>query len=164
MNSPKKHEPGYLVGYGRPPRHSRFKKGQSGNPSGHRRYTETFRARQLAGQELNRKLTVREDGKTVRMSALQAIMRKSILLAAQGNVAAIKEVFKLSYVATGTDLTPGHATVSWQDPAHPIAAEPIHKITRVIVDPGQPTDLTKLTDEEREQFERLLEKAARKSR
>jgi hypothetical protein len=100
----------------------------------------------------------------VRMSALQAIMRKSILLAAQGNVAAIKEVFKLSYVATGTDLTPGHATVSWQDPAHPIAAEPIHKITRVIVDPGQPTDLTKLTDEEREQFERLLEKAARKSR
>jgi hypothetical protein len=149
MNSPKKHEPGYLVGYGRPPRHSRFKKGQSGNPSGRRHYTETFRARQLAGQELNRKLTVREDGKTVRMSALQAIMRKSILLAAQGNVAAIKEVFKLSCVATGTD---------------PLAAEPIRKITRVIVDAGQPTDLTKLTDEEREQFERLLEKIARKSR
>src|SRR4051812_9130537 len=31
----------YEVGYGRPPVTGRFKKGQSGNPSGRRRYTET---------------------------------------------------------------------------------------------------------------------------
>jgi hypothetical protein len=30
-------EQDYQVGYGRPPKHSRFRKGQSGNPGGKRR-------------------------------------------------------------------------------------------------------------------------------
>jgi hypothetical protein len=85
----------YEVGYGRPPMRGRFKKGQSGNPSGRRRYTETGRAQQLVRQELYRMVSVRENGKIVRMPAIQAIFRKQILLAAQGNMAASKEVLKL---------------------------------------------------------------------
>ena len=84
----------YPVGYRRPPEHSRFKKGQSGNPSGRRRYTQTRRAQQLMREELYRKVSVRENGKILRMSAFQAIFRKQILLAAQGNAAAVKEVMK----------------------------------------------------------------------
>ena len=80
---------------GRPPVTGRFKKGQSGNPSGRRRYTETGRAQQLVRQELYRNVSVRENGKSLRMPAIQAILRKQILLAAQGNVAATKEVLKL---------------------------------------------------------------------
>jgi hypothetical protein len=41
----------YAIGYGRPPQHSRFKKGQSGNPTGRRRYTESERGRQLLLQD-----------------------------------------------------------------------------------------------------------------
>ena len=51
----------YEVGYGRPPHHSRFKKGQSGNPTGRRRYTDSERGRQLLRQEANRLVTVRDD-------------------------------------------------------------------------------------------------------
>jgi hypothetical protein len=84
----------YEVGYGRPPKHSQFKKGQSGNPTGRRRYTETGRAQQLIRQELFRTVTVREGRKVIRMPAIQAVLRKQVLLAAQGNVSAMKEVLK----------------------------------------------------------------------
>jgi hypothetical protein len=95
----------YEVGYGRPPETGRFKKGQSGNPSGRRRYTETGRAQQLVRQELHRKVSVRENGKSLRMPAIQAILRKQILLAAQGNMAAMKEVLKLLPLVDKLDPT-----------------------------------------------------------
>src|SRR5262245_4953067 len=87
--------PAYSVGYGRPPLHSRFKKGQSGNPAGRRRETHTIRAQQLVRQELFRRVTAKENGKVVRMTALQAIYRRLFLLAVQGNISAIKEMQKI---------------------------------------------------------------------
>ena len=63
------------VGYGRPPVHSRFRKGQSGNPSGKRRHGEAERARALIWKEAYRSLTLREGDKLTRMPALQAVAR-----------------------------------------------------------------------------------------
>ncbi len=48
------------VGYGRPPVHSRFRKGQSGNPAGRRRQSEGERARKLILHEAFRMLNLRE--------------------------------------------------------------------------------------------------------
>ena len=84
------------VGYGRPPVHSRFRKGQSGNPSGKRRHGEAERAQALIWKEAYRSLTLREGDKLTRMPALQAVARSLMTCAVKGNVAAQRAVVKLS--------------------------------------------------------------------
>jgi Family of unknown function (DUF5681) len=82
------------VGYGKPPVHTRFRKGQSGNPTGKRRRGETERAQALIWEEAYRLLTVREGDKVTRMPALQAVIRSQISSAAKGNVGAQRAVIK----------------------------------------------------------------------
>jgi ribosomal protein L17 len=84
------------VGYGKPPVHSRFRKGQSGNPSGKRRHGEAERAQALIRQEVYRLLTVREGEAVKKMPALQAVIRSLITCAVKGNVPAQRAVVKLS--------------------------------------------------------------------
>jgi hypothetical protein len=91
MSAKKKEAPAQVsnpVGYGRPPVHSRFRKGQSGNPTGKRKHGEAERAEALIRQEAYRLLTVREGDKVSRMPALQAVIRSQIAAAAKGNVTA----------------------------------------------------------------------------
>jgi hypothetical protein len=75
----------YEVGYGKPPMHTRFQKGASGNPRGGSRKIERRRARDLAIKEAYRLITVREGDKTMRLPAIQAVMRSQVALAAKGN-------------------------------------------------------------------------------
>jgi len=82
------------VGYGRPPVHSRFRKGKSGNPTGKRKHGETGDAQALIRQEAYRLLTIREGDKVTRMPALQAVIRSQIASAAKGNVPAQRAVIK----------------------------------------------------------------------
>jgi hypothetical protein len=82
------------IGYGRPPLHSRFRKGQSGNPSGRRRLSDADRARKLILQETYRLLTIRTDDRVTRIPALRAVLRSQIASAAKGNVAAQRAVLK----------------------------------------------------------------------
>src|SRR5262252_4791260 len=82
------------VGYGRPPVHSRFRKGQSGNPAGRRRQSEGERARKLILREAFRMLSLREGDKVTRIPALQAVLRSRIALAAKGNGPAQRAVVK----------------------------------------------------------------------
>jgi Family of unknown function (DUF5681) len=82
------------VGYGRPPAHSRFRKGQSGNPTGKRRLGEAEWATALMRKEAQRPLTIREGDKVTRMPALQAVLRSQIASAAKGNVSAQRAVIK----------------------------------------------------------------------
>ena len=86
--------PFYEVGYGKPPKHTRFQKGQSGNPGGRKRGMTTERAKALALKEAYRKLKVEGvDGATA-MPAIQAIMRSQVALAAKGNGPAQRAVIK----------------------------------------------------------------------
>ena len=82
------------VGYGRPPVHSRFRKGQSGNPAGRKRQSEGERARKLILREAFRMLNLREGDKVTRIPALQAVLRSQIALAAKGNGPAQRAVVK----------------------------------------------------------------------
>ncbi|HEY6257895.1 MAG TPA: DUF5681 domain-containing protein [Xanthobacteraceae bacterium] len=90
----KKKRPTSAVGYGRPPVHSRFRKGQSGNPAGRLRQSEGKRARKLILQEAFRMLNLREGDKVTRIPALQAVLRSQIALAAKGNGPAQRAVVK----------------------------------------------------------------------
>jgi Family of unknown function (DUF5681) len=88
MTSRKRKSVAYAVGYGKPPLHTRFRKGQSGNPGGRPRRIATERAKALALREAYRTVTVKEDGKALTLPAIQAILRSQIVLAAKGNVQA----------------------------------------------------------------------------
>jgi gamma-glutamyl:cysteine ligase YbdK (ATP-grasp superfamily) len=98
MSAKKKKAPaqdGNPVGYGKPPVHSRFRKGQSGNPTGKRKHGEAERAQALIWNEAYRLLTVREGDKVTRMPALQVVWRSLIASAAKGNVSALRAVVKV---------------------------------------------------------------------
>jgi hypothetical protein len=154
--------PDYVVGYGRPPAHSRFKKGQSGNPTGRRRYTQTARARLLMSQELFRRMTVRQGDKVVQIPALQAMIRSLLLTAIKGKSAAARNVVTiLKMVEAEGQGNSAPVEVRWL--SHEEALDALDqaptKIVRTIVDPNQETDLSRLTEPEKSELERLLSKA-----
>ena len=73
------------VGYCKPPAHTRFRKGMSGNPRGGSRTQTAARARTLELKEAYRMITVREGDKVMRLPAIQAMMRNQLALAVKGN-------------------------------------------------------------------------------
>ena len=85
----------YEVGYGKPPGHTRFRKGQSGNPSGRPKRKITERAKEIALQEAYRLVPVRDGDKIVKMPAVQAVHRSQIALAAKGNGPAQRAVLRV---------------------------------------------------------------------
>lgn len=148
----------YRVGYGRPPEHSRFKKGQSGNPTGRRRYTQTGRARELMRQELLRRVPVREGDQVRHMPAVQALVRSLVLQAIKGKSAAAKEILAMLKILDAPGKAGPERPLS-HEKALNVLDDPITKIVRVIVDPNQPMDLSKLSESEFDELERLLSKA-----
>jgi Family of unknown function (DUF5681) len=75
MTSSKRKSAPYKVGYGKPPVHAQFRKGQSGNPGGRPRRAPTERAKALTLREAYRRITVKEDGRALTLPAIQAILR-----------------------------------------------------------------------------------------
>jgi hypothetical protein len=66
----------YAVGYGRPPLHSRFKPGQSGNPKGRAKGSRNLRT--ILKQVSNEQIQIREGDRTRRMSMMEALVRKRL--------------------------------------------------------------------------------------
>jgi Family of unknown function (DUF5681) len=95
----------YQVGYGKPPAHTRFRKGRSGNPGGRPRGMTAGRATALALKELYRPVTVREGGKLIKLPAIQAVLRSKVALAAKGNGPAQRFLFEIAR-AIEKDLAP----------------------------------------------------------
>ena len=99
MASSTKRQGGYAIGYGKPPVHTRFRKGQSGNPRGKAVESPVRRAKALALAEAYRTVTVADRAGGVAMPAIQAVMRRQIALAMKGNgpaqravIAAVEEI------------------------------------------------------------------------
>jgi hypothetical protein len=86
----------YAVGYGKPPAHTRFRKGRSGNPGGRPRGMTAGRATALALKELYRPVTVREGDKLIKLPAIQAVLRSKVALAAKGNGPAQRALFEIA--------------------------------------------------------------------
>ena len=84
----------YSVGYGKPPADRRFKPGQSGNPKGRPKGTRSLEA-QLR-DELNRKISVSENGTKRRVPKSEVMLAQLTNKAAQGDYRAIKLVTEQS--------------------------------------------------------------------
>lgn len=83
----------YAVGRGRPPQHSRFAKGQSGNPAGRPRGARSLRTAML--DELRSQVTAKENGRSVRVSKGQLLMKSLIAKAVGGDMKAAGLVLEL---------------------------------------------------------------------
>src|SRR5215216_831037 len=81
------------VGYGKPPRHSRFKKGQSGNPKGRPKGSES--AARLARRILNEKIVVRENGRRISITRREAMLKQLANKGIMGDLRSIREVLSL---------------------------------------------------------------------
>ena len=78
----------YEVGYGKPPRHTRFVKGQSGNPRGRPPSAKNFKT--LLNEALNQPLIVTENGGRRKVSKRQAIITQLVNRSATADFRAMK--------------------------------------------------------------------------
>jgi Family of unknown function (DUF5681) len=62
------------VGPGRPPRHTRFKPGQSGNPNGRPKGSRNFAT--ILQQQLRKMVTITVDGKPKRVTVQEVVARR----------------------------------------------------------------------------------------
>ena len=84
----------YQVGYGRPPLHSRFKPGQSGNPKGRPKQSRNLRT--IVKQVLSEDMQIREGGRLRRMSAMEAVVRTIRARAFKGDPKALASLIVLA--------------------------------------------------------------------
>ena len=78
----------YEVGYGKPPRETRFVKGRSGNPRGRPRGAKSFNT--LLSDKLNEPVTVAENGGRRKISKREAIVTQLVNRSAAADFRAIK--------------------------------------------------------------------------
>ena len=82
------------VGYRKPPREHRFKKGTSGNPRGRPKRTRNIDT--LIDRELDREITLKEGGQEVRLRKREAIVKRLVNNALTGDTRSIEYLVKYS--------------------------------------------------------------------
>jgi Family of unknown function (DUF5681) len=82
------------VGYRRPPKHSRFRSGQSGNPRGRPAGVKSLSdiVRKIVGQ----KVTITENGRARRVPRLEAILLRAAGEASRGDAPALRLLLQLT--------------------------------------------------------------------
>ncbi len=94
----------YDVGYGKPPKHTRFVKGQSGNPCGRPRKPKPEPPRlsdalldEFLEKEAYRSIALRENGQAIELPAIQAVLRALVTDAIKGK--RLSQKYLLEHVA-----------------------------------------------------------------
>lgn len=93
-------EPG-AVGPGNPPVHSRFRPGQSGNPAGRPRKERNLL--KLIEIELDAEISVTENGEGQRITKREALAKRMVNSALQGDAKAIGSLVRLLGSGSDTD-------------------------------------------------------------
>ena len=93
VNGPCK-EPTEKVGPGKPPRHTRFKPGQSGNPNGRPKGSKNFAT--ILQQQLRKMVTITVDGKPKRLTVQEVIARRLANDSMKGTTKAMELLIRLT--------------------------------------------------------------------
>ena len=108
--------PTQTFGYGRPPKHSQFAKGRSGNPNGRPKGVRNFAT--VIEAELNTKIPITENGKRKSISKREAVAKQLVNKAASGDTKAMPLLLNESRAhektGTGRDLDPGQSVADHQ--------------------------------------------------
>jgi ABC-type uncharacterized transport system involved in gliding motility auxiliary subunit len=83
----------YAVGYGKPPGHSRFQKGQSGNPKGRPKHIKNLKT--ILNEEINAKVSYSENGKMTKASKTQLAIKSAINKAVKGDLKALQLITRM---------------------------------------------------------------------
>lgn len=94
------------VGYCRPPKHSRFKPGQSGNPRGRPRKNRSIEA--MIKRELDQTVVLKEGGREIRLSKREALIKQLVNRAISGDLKPMQLV--LAHLEKHKDVEPFTAT------------------------------------------------------
>jgi Family of unknown function (DUF5681) len=86
-------KPNYVVGYKKPPRHTRFQKGQSGNPRGKAKGRKNYRTEFL--EELSETVTVSENGRRRKLPKQTLIIKRAVADAINGDARAREHLLRL---------------------------------------------------------------------
>ena len=80
---PDNRDPDYQVGYGKPPQHTRFKKGESGNPTGRPKGSKNLTT--LLEKELKQRVVVTENGRRRSITKQEAMVKHLVNKAVSGD-------------------------------------------------------------------------------
>lgn len=83
----------YAVGYGKPPRHTQFRPGQTGNPRGRPKAPRAFD--ELIEKELSQLVTVREGDQSRRLPKRTVIVKQLVKKAMEGEDRALRSLLML---------------------------------------------------------------------
>jgi hypothetical protein len=84
----------YAVGYGKPPHHTRFQKGHSGNPKGRKKGPRSLN--EVITAALDQKVVVNQNGRRRTITKLEAALTQISNKAAQGDATATKLILNLA--------------------------------------------------------------------
>jgi len=140
MHNGQKAAPDYEVGYGRPPRETRFQQGVSGNPAGKRPQARKHTFTKLIAGILAETVDVPIDGKTVTLSMMEVIVQRLGEKAAKGNKRALRKLLDLrEFVVENGDFEPRIIQISEMEalaagirPKNETYAETIKRLTAEI--------------------------------
>lgn len=84
------------IGYGKPPKKSQYKPGQSGNPKGRPKGAKSLKS--VLQKELTSKIEIKVQGKKTKATKLEAAIMKLVNDALSGNAKALSELLKLAAI------------------------------------------------------------------
>jgi hypothetical protein len=103
------------VGYKRPPEHTRFKPGQSGNPSGRPKGSQNLKT--LFNKILKEEVSLREGSDVRKVTKAEALMRGLVVGALKGDTRSLGTLFRFA-----------EQTGQFEEPAIPVT-----QINRIII-------------------------------
>ena len=120
-------EANYAVGYKRPPRHTQFQAGVSGNPSGRRKGSRNIRS--IFEKILGEEITLRDGSTTKKITKAEAIVRSLVIGAMKGDPRSQQNLFRLAEQIGQFEEAPGNlqrierVIVQWQSGDTPLSAD-----------------------------------------
>lgn len=98
----------YEVGYGRPPKHTQFVKGASGNPKGRPKGSKSFAA--ILNKNGRQLIEITENGRRRRITKFEAIALQLVNQGASGNLKAIRDLLRVVQQAEANQTGPDPLT------------------------------------------------------